>query len=335
MTSTSWTTPEKVSLLLNLIGYLRVNGATDVAELAAHFGAPESVIRRLATFLGTAGVPGDSSTYQHQDLYDIDWDALELDDVIDLKHVVGVDATARFTSTQAAALLAGLNSMSTMLNDEAAVVAASAEQKLRAASSNTPATLSIHEDGEPMAERLKLLRASITQRLQSSFSYLDRDGATSERTIDAHHLFQIDEAWCVEGWCHDRLAMRTFRLDSMRNLHMLETPQTHAASDRPRAEQHTTGEGVSVDVLISPNETYRFETWGMRFGETQADGRVAASVTLLHPDRAIALVSVAPGALEVVEPREIRELVVDWADRLRQHHTVTGGQAQYGKDSVH
>src|SRR5690606_22997149 len=95
--------------------YLNETGPTSISDLAETFAVEASLLRRLVKFLGVAGVPGETRTYQHEDLFDIDWQALEQDDVVHLTHTVALDDTPRFSSSETAVLIAGLHAVQELL----------------------------------------------------------------------------------------------------------------------------------------------------------------------------------------------------------------------------
>ncbi len=72
---------DQIVLLLALVPYLREHGPTPLDELAHTFKVEPVTLKKLVTFLGTAGIPGETLAYQHNDLFDLDWDALEIDNI--------------------------------------------------------------------------------------------------------------------------------------------------------------------------------------------------------------------------------------------------------------
>ena len=336
MTRRSMAAAEKVTLLLNLIAYLRTHGAVPVTHLADHFEVSPELIRTLASFIGTAGVPGDAGTYQHQDLYDIDWDALETEDIVELKHVVGVDGTPRFTSLQASALLAGLHSLDGVLGPEDIEVVASAERKLRMASQRDGTALTMSGDVDPLGATLTIVRESISEHTQLGFSYLDSSGNASQRNIDAHRLVQIEGAWYVEGWCHDREAMRTFRVDFMRNVEPTKTAQLHPAAPTTRTQMSVDhAQGITVELLVSDEHVYRIASWKPKRIGRGAGNRARLAVTLIHESRVIPLVCAAPGHIEVVAPASMRSIVKQWAEEIARGAVDPGTEVDSAEDWIH
>src|SRR5690606_36637804 len=97
---------DKLAFLLALVPYLMDHGSVRVADAARHFGVDEDQIRESVRLIAVSGVPGETSSYQHEDLFDIDWDAFEQDDEIVITHLVTIDDSPRFSAREAAALIA-------------------------------------------------------------------------------------------------------------------------------------------------------------------------------------------------------------------------------------
>lgn len=325
-------TPEKVSLLLALIAFLHQQGATEVSALATHFGVPEETVRSMVRFIGTAGVPGDSASYLHNDLYDIDWDLLELEDTVHLTQVVGVDGTPKFTSTQATAMLAGLHVLGPMLNDDEAQAADSAAHKLKLATITEQATLSLSLESDLMSERLSLISTAITSSRQLRFHYLDREGISSTRLVEPHHLMQLQGAWYLEAWCTDREAQRMFRCEFMSEVSVSSLPNTHLpVGEVDRERRVVTAEAVTVHARIDADALYLFDVWHPKVLHTDARGGTHVAIDLVQYTTVLQLVTVAPTRIEITAPAEARTLVADWA------HSLATPRAQHDstQDSIH
>ncbi|TPX03627.1 WYL domain-containing protein, partial [Schumannella luteola] len=99
---------DKLAFLLALVPWLLEHDRVSVAEAAAYFGVSEEEIRASVSLVAMSGVPGSTSTYQHEDLFDIDWTAFEDDDEIAITQHVAIDDAPRLSAREAAALIAGL-----------------------------------------------------------------------------------------------------------------------------------------------------------------------------------------------------------------------------------
>lgn len=312
------TTSDRVLLLMNLVPYLTEHGPTSVADLASAFRVEEKLIRRLATFLGTAGVPGETRTYQSEDLFDIDWDALELHDVVSLTQVVAIDEPPRFSSAESAALIAGLHALLPMLTDSQRMAAEEAARKLGSAKSveQTPTVVSISQD--PEDAQLATVLEAMAAHVRLSFEYRDDRGTHTRRTVEPLGLTQAGGTWYLRAHCLTREASRTFVVHRMRNAVVSGEPATHLEEPTTALTSHFSPEGAeSVIALleVSRSALHRLADFLPRIVSEEAPHSVLVEIELAHPEVAIRLVQSAPGEVTVRAPEAARAAVRDWADR--------------------
>lgn len=315
--------PDRVLLLLSLVPYLREHGPTPVSQLAAAFDVQPELLRTLVRFLGTAGVPGETLSYQHEDLFDIDWDALERDDVVSLIRTVAVDEAPRFAPTETAALLAGLHALTPLLPPEDAELARRTAAKLGAALGVTERQpLSV--TAEPEDSRIPGVVSAIEAARVLAFEYRDASGAATSRRVAPIELSQGSGTWYLRAFCLDRRAERTFRVDQMRGLREL----AEAAEPREAAEP---ARSVMTEIvaLVSERALSRIggfapevlEAEVLEAGSLEAavleaeDGRLRVRVEAWHPGTAVRLVQQLPGEIVIESPAGAREAVREWAER--------------------
>lgn len=304
-------TPDRVVLLLSLVPYLQEHGPTTIGELSEAFGADPEMLRGLVRFLGTAGVPGETLRYQHEDLFDIDWDALEHADTVSLVQAVAVDDAPRFSTVETAALLAGLHALGAMLPEADAEVAASAAAKLAGTSgAESPLTVT----AEPQDPRVPVLISAIDADRQVSFAYRDAAGRVSEREVDPWTLTQSGGAWYLRGYCHTREAERMFRVDRMADVTVGDEP-VRFPPVVPGEDRIGSGTGVTVVVAVRERSLPALRDAAPETLEQLDDGWVRARVRLGHPLAALGLVQAAPGDVVVESPGEARAAVREWAER--------------------
>ena len=302
--------PDRVLLLLSLVPYLREHGPTTVTELADAFDVAPDLLRTLVRFLGTAGVPGETLSYQHEDLFDIDWDALERDDMVSLTRTVAVDDAPRFAPTETAALVAGLHTLTAVLPERDAELARATAAKLGSALGvpTEAATLSITADqADP---RLPVLVSAIEDGRVVAFEYRDATGTHTSRTVDPMSLDQDGGAWYLRAHCHDRDAARTFRLDHMRELQVLE----HEAG-RHSPEPESLVRTFRLIASLPSALLARIEGFGPEILDENETAQVRVQIEAWHEQTAIQLVQLAPGEIVIEAPDHARRAVHDWAAR--------------------
>ncbi|MFC4225275.1 helix-turn-helix transcriptional regulator [Lysinibacter cavernae] len=327
---------DKLTFLLSLVPYLIDRGVVTVTEVANDFDVAPAYVRSIVPFLGTAGLPGDTSTYQHSDLFDIDWDALEQHDEVVLRNYVGIEDVPRFSTSEIAALLAGLQYLSGLPEFRDSGDIDLLMQKLRGgADGPLLSTVSIapHEfAGSAGEQRITLARQAVAEGRQLDFYYRNADGEQAQRTVDAQEVVSTDDVWYLRGWDHLREAPRMFRLDRMTAVQLGETiDPTHRreAYDPEFLEQDASQQVVTLDVsaagfsLIQDFQPVIFDP------EAPVTAQNAKRPVLLPPpaigERALARIRVSSFAgitrlasthsaeLSIVDPPEARTAVSSWA----------------------
>lgn len=308
--------PDRVMLLLSLVAYLREqDGPVPVSELAKRFEVRPETLRELVRFLGTAGVPGETRTYQYEDLFDIDWDALIEDDLVQLTRTVAVDEAPRFSPAETAALIAGLQELTAVLPEDDAEIARGAAAKLGAALGAERAP--IHTvTATPEDPKLPEIVAALEHGRALTFDYRDAAGEVTARAVDPWSLEERGDAWYLRAYCHDRRAERVFRVDRMSGLRVAgaEPTRTEAEPVGPRAASPRT-EVAALVALVTARALPRLAGFAPEVLGSETDGRLRVRVEAWHRGTAILLASEAPGEVVVVEPASAREAVREWAER--------------------
>lgn len=309
---------DRVMLLLALVPYLTEHGPTTVTELAEAFEVSPALLRKLVTILGTAGVPGETLTYQDEDLFDIDWDAFEQQDLVSLTRVVGVDEAPRFAPAETAALIAGLHSLTAVLPGESADLARATAEKLGSALGDPAqiAALTVTADRED--PRLPIAASAIEQQRVLAFEYRDASGTHTSRTVDPIELSQEGGAWYLRARCHDRNAGRTFRLDHMSELRPLGAVATSLQTEDGSGVEVDSGPGqhsftltAALPARLLPN----IQGFDPEIVRDLPEQRVLVAIEAWHERAAIQLVQVAPGQIVVKSPTRACVAVRDWTAR--------------------
>ncbi|WP_091186359.1 helix-turn-helix transcriptional regulator [Paramicrobacterium humi] len=306
---------DKLAFLLSLVPYLLDRSHATVAEAAAHFGVPEEQVRQAVRLIAVSGVPGESSQYQHNDLFDIDWDAFEQNDEIIITHLVAIDDSPRFSAREAAALIAGLQYLSTVPEQADRDVVGSLMTKLTRGASGAPievAVEAVETDGT-----LGLIREAVEHERQLEFSYLNSRGEREDRRVDPLRIESLDENWYLRAWCHLRTGIRTFRLDRMSGVRIAERPITHRAADvtLPETLFEASAEDVTVTVDIAKDAEGLIEEYIVSAEAATEPGRTRAQLRMAHLASLGRLIVGLPGFARVLDPPEAREAVAEWASR--------------------
>lgn len=327
-------TGEKITLLLSLIPFVVDNGPTPIVKLAENFSVEPETVRSLVRFLGTAGIPGDTATYQHEDLFDIDWDALELRDEAVITKTIVVDDVPRLSPREVSALLAGLQLLRSLPNLADAAEIETLTRKLTGVSASTPPRVDVALRAVPSG--LELLHSATADGSSVSFTYRDVDGNFSSRRVQPFLIETVDTVWYLHGWCADRQADRVFRVDRMSSI-----DRAPALADAPQPAQRATSgaprflvnseNALRVSVRIDEGRVSALRAFELdiepssRRSSSSSSGAqhpVLGTVTLALAARAPHLVKAAPGCVEVIAPASARAAVSDWASRALAEYDI-------------
>ena len=322
MTRATLNTPERVTLLLSLVPYLLDRGPTPLDELAETFDVSPELLRTLVTFLGTAGVPGETRTYQHDDLFDLDWAALDEGEVSLIK-AVAVDDTPRFSAAETSALMAGLHYLSGVLPDSDAELIVSTQRKLSRIQSVERSPISVNAGTDD--PRLAQISRAIAEGTTIGFRYRNGRGGVTERSAEPLLLEQEGELWYLRAWCVLRDEERVFRVDRMSQLTAGTRPVTHQASAGvgPRPLFVPEEEHAAVVFRVAPEALARLTPYAATVldpgnpvpGSRDRLDWALVQIQLAHLGTVPRVLALAPGRISVHAPESARAAARAWADR--------------------
>ena len=303
---------DKLAFLLSLVPYLIDRDRVSVGEVASHFGVPEQQIRDAVQLLAVSGIPGETSTYQHSDLFDISWDDFETNDEIVLTNLVAIDDSPRFSAREAAALIAGLQYLSSLPEQADRAAIASLMSKLSRGASAEPSAVAVA--ASETDSTLQLARDSVERGVQLEFTYVDSRGELEQRKVDPLRVESVDSDWYLRGWCHLREAVRTFRIDRISDPRVTDEPIAHEPSEVTLPETLFEGskDDLAVTMDVAAGAVPLLSDYAPETIATTKD-RVTVTIRVSHYHGLKRLVASMPGTATVIAPEEARRVVQDWA----------------------
>jgi proteasome accessory factor C len=289
-------------------------GRVSVAEAARHFGVSETQIRDSVNLIAVSGVPGETSSYQHEDLFDIDWDLLEERDEIVITHLVAIDDSPRFSAREAAALIAGLQYLSSLPEQADRGVLVSLLAKLAHGASGKPSEVAV--GSSDVDGFVSVIRDAVAAGTQIEFDYLNSRGEMERRSVDPLRLESLDEDWYLRGWDHGREAARTFRLDRMSALVPTAKPVSSRAGEVTLGDKlfEPSATDLTVVVELDSNALPLIADYLTTEPPKSAPGaRTRVTLHLAHTHGLKRLVAGLAGVVTVLEPASARTRVADWA----------------------
>lgn len=316
---------DKLAFLLVLVPYLMEQGRISVPEVATHFGVAEVQVRDAVKLIAVSGIPGDTGTYQHGDLFDLAWDDFTDNDEIVLTNLVAIDDAPRFSAREAAALIAGLQYLSALPENADSATISTLMAKLSRGASATPSPVAV--EGSESSELLRIIRDAVTRGLQLEFDYIDWKGDRAARRVDPLRVESLDADWYLRAWDHVRESTRTFRLDRIIDPVVSDQPVSPGARDIPLGDSLFEGSSDDIPVTLEVASAVLPLLADFNPSEPEDAGAdvVRTTVVVPHFHRLKRLVAGMPGTVRVVAPADARDAVADWV-RMAQarYHEVPG-----------
>lgn len=316
---------DQLTRLLALPAWVADHPGVTVTEAAEHFGVTPAVIERDVNTLWVSGLPGG----MHGDL--VDFNAADFEaGRLRLSEPLGLDRPVRLTRQEAISLLMALRVLADLLADDeaSAPVIASTQQALATLISSgapaddadtqvdlttAPSTGPAPEHGDRPRHTPRVLaavRSALQDRRRLHLAYVSATDTPSERDVDPITLESDGSHMRLVGWCLSAKAERSFRLDRITSITVLDTPSVrHRASRRTKqtAADHSAGDRPRATLVLHPTGRWLAEQIPCVSQEETADGSLR--VVVEGRDRAwlIGLVLSAGRHLVTVEPPDLAQ----------------------------
>ena len=312
---------DQLTRLLALPAWVADHPGVTVTEAAEHFGVTPGVIERDVNTLWVSGLPGG----MHGDL--VDFDAADFEaGRLRLSEPLGLDRPVRLTRQEAISLLMALRVLANLLADDeaSAPVIASTQQAVTALLTSgasdahvDPGSVTSTGPGLEHAGRtrnmprvLAAVRSALRDRRRLHLVYVSATDTPSERDVDPITLESDGSHMRLVGWCLSAKAERSFRLDRITSITVLDTPSVrHRASRRTKqtAADHSAGDRPRATLVLHPTGRWLAEQVPCVSQEETADGSLR--VVVEGRDRAwlIGLVLSAGRHLVTVEPPDLAQ----------------------------
>lgn len=302
---------DRVRLYLTLVPYLLERGPVSLADAAAEFGVTPKEMRAMVEKLTVIGLPGDSGYWQQpQEMFDINWDLLDQDDVIEITNDVALRRVPRFTAREAAALLAGLQMVASVPAISDSGVISGLLAKLARGAADAPAEVVVAPGA--VDEVREVVSRAVRAGVAVSFTYQAPDADPTTRTVDPVRVLITNAQWYLQGWCHMRRAMRTFHLDRVSDPRLTDIPSTHADDHVPEPFAQVPEDG-EVTVRLPERLAPLLGDFLSADNVEVAGGMVTAHLHLADPRGIKRIAARLGGRLEVTEPEVARVATREWA----------------------
>lgn len=298
-----------------------MNSPVSVQELALRFEISELQVQELIELLAVSGVPGDSGAYQHQDLFDINWDLFETESVVDLWNHVEVETTPKFSAREAAALVAGLQYISGLLPENERPVITTLLEKISYASSTLPENILVSP--VPHSVAADVATTALENNAVLSFTYHAQNGQPQQRLVEPIRIDLVGTQQYLRAWCRDKDALRTFRFDRMSDANLTNqtfTPRIHS-NELPDDLFILSDENIVVSFEIDHDVLNLINAYQPTVREKSEDSYLVD----IHFGSILSVpscVALFPGSIRVISPPEAVSAVSQWAERALGRYTA-------------
>jgi predicted DNA-binding transcriptional regulator YafY len=174
---------------------------------------------------------------------------------------------------------------------------------------------------------------AVLTRKRLSFSYKARSRPEDDeqrRIVSPQRLVHYRDNWYLDAWCHTNDALRTFALDQMRDSRVTDEKAREVSEEEldrvfTSAYGIFSGEPIAVAKLRFSPERAQWvakERWHPeQRGEYLKDGSYELSVPYSNPTELVMDVLRHGADVEVIEPVELREKVVEELARAGAKYT--------------
>ncbi|WP_391574297.1 helix-turn-helix transcriptional regulator [Cohnella sp.] len=161
------------------------------------------------------------------------------------------------------------------------------------------------EGRSEILQTLKLCQQAILMRRLVSFDYIDKNGATTNRTVEPYQLHFSETSWYLKGFCLQRMGYRTFKLSRIDRLNRDETtfkPREYLLEQELDTAYQP--QLVAIKALISPAVKDQFiERYGRKSIENYNSEYLLATMDIPHNSTGFQFLASFGTNLEVVEPK--------------------------------
>jgi proteasome accessory factor C len=293
----------RLSRLLSMVPWLEQHPGVSIQDAAEHFGVTPAEFERDLWLTICCGLPGHGP----DQLIDIQfWDD---DGAVHVLDPQTLDRPLRLSASEAMSLLVGLRLLAQVPGEHDRSALASATAKLEAACDVAQGAAVVVPD--PADETLV---AAISRAIEAGravrivYAGATRDELT-DRVVEPGELVHHAGRTYLIGWCREAGAERTFRVDRVRQVDILDV-QASAPTPRPAV---TAPPGETVRLHVTPASRWLLENWAVDDAEELPDGDWRATVTVADRDWLTRIVLGQAGGVVVMSPADLRRQIQEAA----------------------
>ena len=317
---------DRLNLFLAIVPFVLLRGSVTIDEVATQFGTTRE---KVATAVKTIACDGGANEARYNfetELFNIDWDEFEENDVIILTVAEVLHVPTPFNARQRSVFLAGLELLKAHPHYRRLPEFDGLIAKLRGSESSA-ATDAFAVAVDANNEAANLIQDAIDRGVRVRFVYVNNKGEKSVREVDPYRQDIQGGHRYLKGHCYQADAVRTFNLDSMANVEITETPIVERPIDPLALTSSLFTEGEDdehVTITIDPEALPLIAAYRRPGYPPVLTGGVArVTIPFSHPSTAIRMVSSLPGIATIEDPSNVRSDVATFARNALKAYAQT------------
>ena len=283
--------PQSIARLLSLVAWIGDHPGATVDDVARHFDRSRRQVRRDVEYLGGVGdsLPGRS--------FEVDWDLYEREQRLAIRTTLGADLPPRLTQAEATAILIGLHAISDGLDADLRARLPKIAMAIRSLNPGADDEALIVTGDRAHDLRLATLTRALGEGRRVAFDYRSKDSRTSSRVVEPWRVRLGADGWLMSGWCTSAGEPRTFRVDAMSGLTVLDETIEHREDEGVQAP-------TTARLRIRAGAQWIIEQYGARVVAEHEDSTCDVEVDVWDEAWLTSLlIDIAPDLVDAPEDR--------------------------------
>ncbi|MCA0350680.1 MAG: YafY family transcriptional regulator [Chloroflexi bacterium] len=180
------------------------------------------------------------------------------------------------------------------------------------------------EGRSELLETLKICQESILKQRLVSFDYIDKDGAITQRMVEAYALHFSESSWYLRGFCLDRQAYRSFKLARIDQI-VLGARVFQPRDDWPEQgyEASYLPQFITIKAWIAPSiKDQIIERYGRSKLEDHGSAFLLATMDVPYDRRGFQFLASFGTQLKVIEPQAYVEEFRQYLSQMLDHYSA-------------
>ena len=164
-------------------------------------------------------------------------------------------------------------------------------------------------------EKFELLKTAVIHCRQIRIRYAGPDGTERERTVQPYRLVYRSKAWYLKAFCMEKQEMRTFKLNRILELALLE--ESFVRRNFPEESEDDEGNYPLVTLRFPKEMAYRvYDEFDGSQIERQENGDLIAAARMPEGAWLISFLLSFGTQVEILSPAYLREEIVRQAEKI-------------------